>query len=127
MKCNVSPSADHRAEAQGAVSTSGILFSLALSVPKAVFPINCQGIDIRKQPAFGLGEVQLDRSRLAPGRQKLPDIVHMRARLVVRWKLLQRDQRRCQGLGDNPFVVPGNSLSWHSELHPANSAIKAPR
>jgi hypothetical protein len=54
-----------------------------------------------------------DGPLLATGGQKLPDIFHMRPRLVHRRQLLQRDQRRCQRFRDNPFVVAGNSLFRH--------------
>jgi hypothetical protein len=37
----------------------------------------------------------------------------MRPRLVLWRKLLQRDEGRCQRLGDNPFVVARDSLFWH--------------
>ena len=84
-----------------------------LSVLKAVFPIDGLSIEIWKQPALCLGQMQVDGSGLATGGQKLPDIVHVRAWLVFRFKLLQRDQRRCQCFRDNPFVVAGNSLFWH--------------
>ena len=85
----------------------------ALSVLKAVLLIDGQGIDVRKQPALCLGDMQGERSRLAAGRQKLLDIVHMRPRLVFRWKLLQRDKRRCQCFRYHPFVVARNSLFRH--------------
>lgn len=91
---------------------------LALSVLKAVFSINGERIDARKQPALGLSQVQRNGSRLATGGQKLPDIVHMSARLVFRRKMFQRDERGRQCLGDDPFVVACDSFFWH-ELTPA--------
>jgi hypothetical protein len=66
-------------------------FVLALSVLKAELSINGQGIKVGKQPALCLGQMQVDGSGRATGGQKLPDLVHMSARLVLRWKLLQRD------------------------------------
>src|SRR5215213_4805047 len=57
--------------------------------------------------------MQIDRCWRGTGSQELPDLVHMRAGLVLRWKLLQRDQRRRQCFRDNPFVVTGYSLFWH--------------
>jgi hypothetical protein len=38
---------------------------------------------------------------------------------MFRWKLLQRDQRGRQRFRDHPFVVPGDSLSWHSAALPS--------
>jgi hypothetical protein len=86
---------------------------LALSVPKAVFAINGQGINVGKQSALCLREVQAEGSGLATGGQQLPDFVHMGARLVFRRKLLQRDYRCGQRFRNNPFVVACDSLSWH--------------
>src|SRR5260370_37503412 len=60
--------------------------------------------------------MQGDGSRLATGGQKLPDLFHMFARLVLLRKLLQRDQRGCQCFRDNPFVVARDSLSWHEPV-----------
>ena len=57
--------------------------------------------------------MQGDGFGLTAGAQKPPDIVHMSARLVLEWKLPQRDQRSCQCFSDNPFVVASDSLSWH--------------
>ena len=59
-----------------------------MSVLEAVFSIDDRAIKIGKQPALCLGEMQVDRPRLATGSQKLPDIVHLGVRLVLRWKLL---------------------------------------
>jgi hypothetical protein len=64
---------------------------LALSVPKAVLPINGHGVKLGKQSALCLSQMQVDGFGWATGAQKLPDIIHMSARLVLRWKLLQRD------------------------------------
>ena len=55
---------------------------------------------------------------LTIGRQQFPDVVHLLARLLGRFELLERDQRRCQRLRDDPFVVAGNSLFWHDDPHP---------
>src|SRR6266403_4691129 len=63
-----------------------------LSVLEAVFSIDGRSIQLGKQPALCLGEMQVDGPRLATGSQKLPDIVHLGVRLVLRWKLLERDQ-----------------------------------
>jgi hypothetical protein len=82
-------------------------------VLKAVFPIDGLSIEIGKQPALCLGQMQVDGSGLTSGGQQLPDIVHVRAWLVFRFKLLQRDQRRRQCFRDNPFVVASDSLLWH--------------
>jgi hypothetical protein len=87
---------------------------LGLSVLEAVFSINGGSIEIGEQPALCLGEMQVDGPRLASGSQQLPDFVHLDARLVLRWKLLQRDKCRCQGFRDDPWIVAGDSLSWHS-------------
>ena len=59
-----------------------------MSVLEAVFSIDGRSIQIGKQPALCLGEMQVDGPRLATGSQKLPDIVHLGVRLVLRWKLL---------------------------------------
>jgi len=91
---------------------------LALSVLKAVFLINGERVDAGKQPALGLSQMQRDGSRLATGGQKLPEIVHMGARLMFRRKMLQRHQCSRQCFGDDPFVVARDSLFWH-ELTPA--------
>jgi hypothetical protein len=61
---------------------------LRLSVLETVFSINGRSIKIGKQPALCLGEMQVDGPRLATGSQKLPDIVHLGVRLVLRWKPL---------------------------------------
>jgi hypothetical protein len=62
------------------------LFSSVSS--NTVLSINGRPIKIGKQPALRLGQMQGDGSRLTAGAQKLPDIVHMSARLVLQWKLL---------------------------------------
>jgi hypothetical protein len=102
--------------------------SLGLSILKAVFSINRRSIDVGKQPALCLGQVQVDGSRLATGDQELPDILHVNARLVFDWKLLQRDECRCQCFRNNPFVVAGNSFPRHSDRPPAfaNPAMRRP-
>ena len=61
---------------------------LALSVPEAVLSIDGRPIKIGKQPALCLGKMQGDGFGLTTGGQKLPDIVHVSAWLVLRWKLL---------------------------------------
>jgi len=99
------------------VSLEVSLLKSTLPVFKAIFPIDCQGINVGKQPALGLGQMQIDGSRLAARRQKLADLFHMGPRLVFLRKLLQRDQGRRQCFRDHPLVVAGNSLSWHSD-HP---------
>ena len=86
---------------------------LAGSVPDAILLVDRQWVELGKQPALGLGEVQRDGCRLAAIGEKLPDVVHMRPRLVFWRKLLQRDESRCQRLGDDPFVVARDSLLWH--------------
>jgi hypothetical protein len=86
---------------------------LPLSVPKAVFAINGQWINVGKQSALCLRQVQAEGSGLATRGQQLPDFVHMSARLVFRRKLLQRDYRCGQRFRNNPFVVARDSLSWH--------------
>jgi hypothetical protein len=63
------------------------LISSALSVVKAVFPVDDQWINARKQPAFCLSQVQVDRSVLTTGDQQPSDIVHMRSWLMVWLKL----------------------------------------
>ncbi len=70
------------------------------------------------QPALCLGEMQVKGPGLTIGRQQFPDVVHLLARLLSRFELLKRDQRRCQRFGDDPFVVAGNSLFWHDDPHP---------
>src|ERR1700731_4742591 len=50
----------------------------------------------------------------------------MRTRLVLRRKLLQRDQRRRQGFRDHPFVVARDSLSWHRPILPSRISRHAP-
>ena len=87
---------------------------LALSVLKAVFLINGCPINVGKQPAFCLGQVQVDGAGLAGGDQKLADLVHLNARLMFGRKLLKRNQRRRQRFRDNPFVVTCDSFSRHS-------------
>ncbi len=68
--------------------------TLALPVLKAVFAIDGQWIDAWKQPAFCLGEVQVDGSGLTTRDQQSSDVLHMRSRLMVLLKLFKRDQRR---------------------------------
>src|ERR1700722_7332975 len=63
--------------------------------------------------------MQVDGAGLAGGDQKLSDFVHLLGWLMFRWKLLQRDQRRRQCFRDHPFVVSGDSLSWHSAALPS--------
>src|ERR1700676_5189608 len=63
--------------------------------------------------------MQVDGSGLAGGDQKLSDFVHLLGWLMFRWKLLQRDQRGRQRFRDHPFVVSGDSLSWHSAALPS--------
>src|SRR3954454_17905070 len=62
--------------------------------------------------------MQVKGPGLTIGRQQFPDVVHLLARLLSRFELLKRDQRRCQRFGDDPFVVAGNSLFWHDDPHP---------
>lgn len=77
---------------------------------KAIFPVNGSVVGLGKQSALGLREVQVDRALLAAGGEQLPDIVHMLARLMFCFKLLQRDQRRRQSFRDDPIVVAGDSF-----------------
>jgi hypothetical protein len=86
-----------------------------LPIVKAVFPVNRLAIAFRKQPAFCLGEVQIEGAGLATGGQKLFDVGHVRGRLVFLRKLLECDQRCRQCFRDHPFVVAGDSLPWHSD------------
>jgi hypothetical protein len=79
------------------------------AVLEAVFSINGRSIEIGKQSALCLGEMQVDGARLATGGQKLPDVVHLGARLVLRWKL-SSGTSGCQGLRDDPSVVASNSF-----------------
>jgi hypothetical protein len=75
-----------RKRAQGLQDCAMNLFSSVSS--NTVLSINGRPIKIGKQPALRLGQMQGDGSRLTAGAQKLPDIVHMSARLVLQWKLL---------------------------------------
>ncbi len=59
----------------------------ALSVLKAVFTVDSQWVNAWKQPAFCLGQVQVDGPGLATSDQQPPDVFHMRSRLMVRLKL----------------------------------------
>src|SRR5450631_3393081 len=92
-----------------------LIWPSALSVLQAVFVIDRQWVNVGKQPALGLGQVQVEASRQATGVQKLLDFVHMGARLVLGGKLLQRNERRGQCFRAHPFVVARDSLSWHSD------------
>src|SRR5882757_6893923 len=98
---------------------------LALSVPKAVFLIDGQRVQVGKQPALCLGQMQGNGSWLATGGQQLLDIVHVNARLVFRRKLLQRHQRRCQCFRHNPFVVARDSLFWHPLIPASCQSLSA--
>jgi hypothetical protein len=42
----------------------------------------------------------------------------------VGFELLERDQCRCQRFRHHPFVVAGNSLSWHDDPHPLSGQRK---
>ena len=57
--------------------------------------------------------MQRHRTWLTAGGQQLLDIVHMGSRLVLRRKLLQRNERGSQRFGDHPFVVTCDALLWH--------------
>ncbi|BAC50520.1 bll5255 [Bradyrhizobium diazoefficiens USDA 110] len=87
----------------------------AIFLADAVFAVDLQRVEIGKQAAFGLGEVQAHRRRLLAVRKHLADVVHMRVRLVLRLKLLQRDQRRRESFGQNPVVVARDSLLRHRQ------------
>jgi hypothetical protein len=101
-----------------------------LSILKAVFPINRLSIAVGKQPALRLGQMQVEGSGFAGGSQELSDFVHVGGRLVLRWKLFECDERRSQRFGDDPLVVAGYSLPWHSDrpfvLLPALRSLAAP-
>jgi len=68
--------------------------------------------------------MQVKGSRLTIGCQQFPDVVHLLARLLGRFELLERDQCRCQRFRDDPFVVTGNSLFWHDDPHPLSGQRK---
>src|SRR5882724_6329556 len=82
--------ASPKCPASGLTTGAAIKFQLALSVPEAVFFINGERIELGKQPAFRLGQMQGDGPGLATGGQEFADVVHMGARLVFGRKLLQR-------------------------------------
>src|SRR5712664_409211 len=69
--------------------------------------------------------MQGDGSRLTTSGQQLPDILHVGLRLVFRWKLLQRDKRRCQSFRQNPFVVACNSLFGHQPIPTSCQSLSA--
>ena len=77
---------------------------------KSIFSIDDGAIGVGVQPALCLGEMQVKGPGLTIGCQQFPDIVHLLARLLGRFELLKRDQRRRQRFCDHPFVVAGNSL-----------------
>src|SRR3954453_2126169 len=68
--------------------------------------------------------MQVKGPGLTIGCQQFPDVVHLLARLLGRFELLKRDQRRCQRFRDDPFVVAGNSLFWHDDPHPLSGQRK---
>jgi len=67
------------------------------------------------QPALGLGEMQIEGPRLTIRCQQFPDVVHLLARLLGRFELLERDQCRRERFRDDPFVVARDSLFWHDD------------
>ena len=111
------------ARAASARTGAQLRFGLALPVLKAVFVIDRQRIAFGKQPALGLGEVQIEASGKRTGAQKLPDLAHMCIGLVIGRKLLQRDQRRRLCFRDHPLVVARDSLSRHLD-HPFGFAYR---
>jgi len=85
----------------------------AVAFADAVLLVDRQRIGVGKQPALGLGEMQADSRRLPAIREKLADIFHMGAGLVLFGELFQRHEGGSQRFDDDPFVVPCDSLSWH--------------
>src|SRR6185437_4317927 len=94
----------------------------------AVLPVDHDAVEIRKQPAFGLRQMQADGGRIPCARQKFPHIVHMGPRLVLWRELLERNERRRQRLRDDPPVVAGDSLLWHQHTpHRGESILSRTR
>src|ERR1700742_1970864 len=104
---------DSRVAAQGPSLSDG--YPSGLAVLKAVFPVNRLAIGARKQAAFGLGQMEVDGSGLASGREQFLDVVHVGRGSMLFRQLLQRNQRRCQSFRDHPVVVAGDSLSRHGD------------
>lgn len=79
----------------------------------AIFLVNPKRIDIRIEPAFGLSQMQTDGRGLPAVGEQLTDVFHVGARPVLFRKLFQGNERSRESLGDDPFVVAGNSFSRH--------------
>jgi hypothetical protein len=75
-------------QARQALQDCAMNFLFSSVSANAVLSINGWPIKIGKQPALCLGEMQGDGFGLTTGGQKPPDIVHVSAWLVLRWKLL---------------------------------------
>ena len=94
-----------------------------LTVLKAIFTVDGQRILLGKQPALCLSQMQRHRARLTTGGQQLLDVLHMGSRLVLRRKLLQRNEGCGQRLGDHPFVVACDALLWQLTALPILSPL----
>ena len=62
-------------------------------VLKAILAIDDGSIGMGVEPALCLGQMQVDGSGLTVGNQQFPDVLHLLARLLCRFKLLQRDAK----------------------------------